>query len=217
MLDLFSEPSYLEIGVQEGTTFHAVKAKKKIAVDPRFDFDLQNARRVNTECEYFALTSDAFFGSRRPQDPKFDVIYLDGLHQYEQTLRDVLNATFVLKDKGAIVIDDIRPSSYNASIREQSRADQFRRIINGEDINWMGDVYKLVYFIESFLQGWSYAGYNGNHGQLIMWRHPRPTVVERTMETVSALMFEHVLLEQDAYRWSAMDEIVRRMRVDLEL
>ena len=42
-------------------------------------------------------------------DAQFDVIYLDGLHTVEQTLRDLLNALPHLQPQGVIVIDDVRP------------------------------------------------------------------------------------------------------------
>ena len=39
LVNLYREARYLEIGVCEGYTFHAVDAASKVAVDPRFESD----------------------------------------------------------------------------------------------------------------------------------------------------------------------------------
>lgn len=83
MLDRFVDPTYLEIGVSFCDTFHAVRAKWKVAVDPAFGF----TPPPNTpEVRYCAVTSDECFGDPVVNDV-FDVIYLDGLDTFEQTLR----------------------------------------------------------------------------------------------------------------------------------
>lgn len=88
VLSLYPDPHYLEVGVSRGATFHAVEAAQKVAVDPSFRFDIEAAAAEHPGATYFALTSDAYFGDVAGTGTRFDVIYLDGMHTVEQTLRD---------------------------------------------------------------------------------------------------------------------------------
>ena len=63
-LHLFGDPRYLEIGVAAGVTFHAVRAGRKVAVDPKFRFDVNEALGVQqSHASYHEMTSDAYFGA----------------------------------------------------------------------------------------------------------------------------------------------------------
>ena len=84
LLHLIGGSSYLEVGVQEGKTFHQVDATTKVAVDPKFLFDVHKAREGNSACAYHEVTSDRYFQGLSGSD-SFDLIFLDGLHRYEQT------------------------------------------------------------------------------------------------------------------------------------
>jgi hypothetical protein len=82
ILALFAEPSNLEIGVNTGETFFAVDAVRKVAVDPRFQFDVDAAREREPRSEFFEVESDVYFGEFIRPDEIFDVIYLDGHHTF---------------------------------------------------------------------------------------------------------------------------------------
>ena len=43
---------------------------------------------------------------------KFDVIFIDGLHEYEQCQRDCLNSMKFLNDGGIILFHDFLPRSF---------------------------------------------------------------------------------------------------------
>lgn len=45
-LSFYQKPAYLEIGVQNGATFHALHAGSKTAVDPRFNFRMKTGITV---------------------------------------------------------------------------------------------------------------------------------------------------------------------------
>ena len=81
-----SARSYLEIGVSRGSTFNRVNIARKVAVDPVFRFD--TAADAAPGVAFHRVPSDAFFSRRDPARPRFDLIYLDGLHTFEQTFRD---------------------------------------------------------------------------------------------------------------------------------
>lgn len=184
-LALHDEARYLEIGVHSGHTFHPLQAALKVAVDPDFQFEVP-AQNVTKEVEYHEVTSDQYFGTIATPGKKFNVIYVDGLHTAEQTLRDVLNAVECLEDDGVIVVDDVIPSSYAASLPDFDDFDRVRKSIALEAGGhaWMGDVYRVVFFVQTFMQGWEYAVVEENHGQLVMWRQRRSKVAhpERTIE-----------------------------------
>src|SRR5690606_26031789 len=121
LLALHADPAYLEIGVYRGETFHEVRASRKVAVDPKFAIDA--SERLDGS-DYVERTSDDFFRDCRDT---FDVIYLDGLHTFEQTLRDLLNSCERLSRDGVILIDDILPSCYPASLRDSAQAARVRQ------------------------------------------------------------------------------------------
>ena len=116
--------SYLEIGLFDlNRNFNHIKCARKTGVDPSFE---DVGQRI------FGCTSDTFF---RLYAEKYDLIFIDGLHTYEQSYIDVINALDHLTDNGCIVLHDCLPNS------EQE---------TGEDkpaggVAWCGDVYKTMF------------------------------------------------------------------------
>lgn len=192
-LNLFDRPNYLEIGVARGITFNALSADKKTGVDPKFQFKTDNFASENVI--FHEITSDEFFGKVVDQRERYDVIYLDGLHTAEQTLRDLLNAQLFLKPDGVIIIDDVWPNSYAASIRTLEDHQAFRSSLNIESLAWMGDVFKLLYFVDTFMQQFTMRVINDNFGQAIMWREARAEVQERLILDVAAKSYSDLVLE----------------------
>ncbi len=222
LLGLFEAPAYLEIGVNKGETFHRVTAARKVAVDPRFLFDAAAAaERGHAGTEYHEVASDVFFSGQSGRVGRFDVIFLDGLHTFEQTLRDLLNATAVLKPGGLIVIDDVLPNSFDASLPDYGQVERLRAAAPAigtgwtSDGSWMGDVFKLVFFIESFMQRYAFATVAENHGQTILWEQVRPAqaLPQRTMEAISRLDYRDTILRRAVFRimplHAILDEIGR--------
>ena len=78
---------YLEIGVQAGTTFRSLKLDHMDGVDPRFLFDVN--RVVGEGRHLHEMTSDQFFLKNLGVE-KYDLVFIDGLHTYDQTYRDFL-------------------------------------------------------------------------------------------------------------------------------
>jgi len=108
--------SYLEIGCNKDDLFSKVFIEKKVGVDPN---EGGNVR----------LTSDSFFNINTDT---FDIIFIDGLHIYEQVKRDILNSINILNDKGIILVHDCLPNK----IWEQNVPR-----MNGA---WSGDVWKSI-------------------------------------------------------------------------
>jgi hypothetical protein len=211
VLDLFDAPDYLEVGVNKGMTFNALKAKTKVAVDPKFLFDVDAVAREVPGTSFHETTSDDYFGRIARRDTAFDVIYLDGLHTAEQTIRDLINAMSFLKAHGVIVIDDVFPCSYLASLHNRRESTLIRQAIGDTAGAWMGDVYRLVFFAESFCQQFSYATVNNNHGQLLMWRQSRETVPQRTLTEIGEKPYKDLFLEKQSLHCAPLDAIVERI------
>jgi len=212
LLSLYEAPSYLEIGVCAGATFHKVEAPRKVAVDPEFRFDHEQAQRDHPGTEYHQVTSDEYFGRIIAEDETFDVIFLDGLHTFEQTLRDLNNALLHLQPHGVMLIDDVSPPTYLASVPDRETFFRVREWMGVTDKAWMGDVFKLVHFIETFHQGLSFRTISNNHGQAVVWRERRPSVRERTVADIGTLSFEQFVLEQGALRSARFGVILRELR-----
>ena len=108
--------SYLEIGCDYDENFSKINVKKKIGIDP----ESGGTHR---------MTSDEFFLSN---EEKFDCIFIDGLHIYEQVRKDILNSINFLNSNGIILLHDCLPSKIWNQIVPQ---------IYG---HWNGDVWKAV-------------------------------------------------------------------------
>ena len=212
ILSLYANPRYLEIGVSRGVTFHQVRAAAKVAVDPRFVFDVEAARAENREARYYEVTSDHYFGEIVAPDERFDVVYLDGLHTAEQTLRDLLNTLSYLKPDGTIVIDDVKPVTALAAIPDRATFARVRAYLGSRHKAWMGDVYKVVWFIDTFLQQLSWRTVKENHGQAVVWQKRRSRVRPRTIQAVGLQSFEQFVTDIDTLRITPYEEIVGTIR-----
>jgi predicted O-methyltransferase YrrM len=96
---------YLELGVREGTMFTEVSkyCVRATAVDiTPIRFELPN------NAEYHFGTTDSFF-EQLSYDVKFDFIFIDADHSYEQSLKDFVNAQKYLIEDGLIVLHDTYP------------------------------------------------------------------------------------------------------------
>ena len=218
LLAHYPDPRYLEIGVSKGKTFDQIGAPTKVAVDPAFRFDHTDPARQVAGTEYHQVPSDEYFGTVVEPGRQFDVIFLDGLHTVEQTLRDLLNALDHLQPQGVIVIDDVLPASEMAAHPDQQDFFAQREAEGRDDENqWMGDVFRLVYFIDTFCQQLTYRTIENNHGQAVVWRQRRDTVTERGLADVGAMTFAEFSEQQDALHLAPFGEIVRDLRSDLGL
>jgi hypothetical protein len=212
LLGLFEAPAYLEIGVAKGVTFHAVEARHKVAVDPYFAFTDRPAPAPGCTVDYHEVASDRYFGTIADDADRFEVIFIDGLHTFEQTLRDLNNALDYLAPGGIIVVDDVVPDSYAASLPDMNDVRAVRAMLHMDDNHsWMGDVYKLVFFVDTFLQQFSYATTADNLGQLVMWRERRAAVTERAFAAVGDLQFMNCATDGAVFRRMPFAAIMERI------
>lgn len=148
--------SYLEIGVSKGGCFLNIKAPFKMAVDPLFRIPALRKLKYlaknlsNFNNHYFEKTSDDFFASHKQplsrRKPK--VVFVDGLHTYEQSLRDVLNSLLFLEGGGVIVVHDCNPLKEAAGLPAKSIHEAIQKTAACATV-WNGDVWKTVVHLRS--------------------------------------------------------------------
>jgi hypothetical protein len=145
--------TYLEIGVEYGRTFEAVRAKVKIGVDPRFRF-IKNP--FTRKIKLFCMTSDEFF--QRQHLEFVDIAFLDGFHSGSQTYRDFVNLLPFLSHESVVIIDDVLPSDSYSALPTPEEAYE-ARILNGvlNDYSWHGDVYNAIFAIISNFRSLRFA------------------------------------------------------------
>jgi hypothetical protein len=211
LIAAFGFQSYLEVGVAEGHTFFSLRCPRKTAVDPRFRFDLAEARAKEPSSIFHQETSDSFFGERAAGAETFDLIFLDGLHIVDQIIRDFLNASARLSHKGVIVIDDVRPNSYGSSLPDMPQSFALKARLGITDPVWMGNVFKVVPFIDAFCQSFSFAAPALNC--LIVWPCPRPAASIRrlSLSEVADFPFELTVMQEDIYNPMPLDGIIARI------
>jgi len=163
---IISAATYLEIGVAKGETFSKVDIPFKIGVDPKFQFNINDY--TNQHTLFHNVKSDIFFSRFASKYSKFDLIYLDGLHTFEQTFRDFCSSLRYSHAKTIWLIDDTYPSSWLASWPNHTASQLVRRLFFSRDRRWMGDVFKVVLAIHDFFPQYSYATFSG-HGQTAVW------------------------------------------------
>ncbi len=116
LIDLKKFEDYLEIGTFKNDLFDYINCKDKIGVDPKSG---GNVRK----------TSDEFFLNN---NKKFDLIFIDGLHTYDQVRKDIDNSLKVIKDNGIILLHDCFPRNY------------YYQAVPRCQINWNGDTWKAL-------------------------------------------------------------------------
>jgi hypothetical protein len=197
---------YLEIGIFEGATLQMVSSPSKVGVDPEPRFDLAH---LPDGISVHPVASDEFFAALDPAS-SFDLAFLDGLHHFEQTYRDLVNALAHVPD-GPILIDDTVPSSARSAMREREEAERLAAA-DGESLGpWHGDAWKVVLAIARLHPELEFRTILGSgNPQTLVWRRARGTVVSPAsadlLEAMGRLRFEEVLGSELPQEFRPADE-----------
>jgi hypothetical protein len=144
----------LEIGVRYGDNFYPIKARHKIAVDPNFEFSKRERVKwafknpYNIAAKYYKLRSESYFANTKNTYPT-DVVFIDGLHTYQQTLIDVNNSLSNLNENGVIVMHDCNPPHETAAYPADSFDHAASLNLPGWTGEWCGDVWKTILHMRS--------------------------------------------------------------------
>ena len=154
---------YLEIGVYKNEVFNGIALPQP----NKFGCDLF----ANTD---FKMRSDIFFEMNKKK-LLFDVIFIDGLHEYNQCQRDVINSVNILKKNGVIIIHDLLPRS---PLEENPKRKQ---------LSWTGDVWKVGYEL-SLSSNCEFIICNADYGIGVLI--PRQNFLYKKIEILKNLRFD---------------------------
>lgn len=187
IIDQLGAKSYLEVGVQSGDTFLHLKARNKIAVDPRFlipwKAKLQWYRwnRCNIFNRYYEMSSDEFFLDYKKilMRRGVDVAFVDGLHTFKQSLADIKNSMNYLREGGVIVIDDCNPSSEGAA----------NPVKAPEQVEWNGDVWKSVAYLRSLCPDLNVFTIDTVYGLGVVTRGTPENMLDYSLDQIADLTY----------------------------
>lgn len=126
LIDHIGATMYLEIGVSDGGNYRAIRCDNKVGVDP-------HPHRLHRPTHQ--MTSDDFFTAN---SQKWDVIFIDGMHEATQAARDIRNAIACLNKGGAVVVHDVMPHA-------EWLTRPFSQYRTGE--MWTGNVWQAFLYI----------------------------------------------------------------------
>jgi hypothetical protein len=130
--EILRPASYVEIGIRNGDSIRlALDETRCIGIDPA-----PNVQALPENTRVFPATSDEFFA--REHLPgllttnTFSLAFIDGLHLFEQALRDFINLEKLASPRSIILLHDCLP--LDAVTAERTRTTHF----------YSGDVWKLT-------------------------------------------------------------------------
>ena len=107
----------------------------------------------NINNQYFEMLSDVFFTENKNLLKEFppEVIFIDGLHTFEQTLQDCYNSLNYLAEGGVIILHDCNPPTESSATPALSipEAEQIwkSKHNSGWTDEWCGDTWKTIPFL----------------------------------------------------------------------
>lgn len=214
ILDLSGGDKYLEIGVEYGDTFVEIQANLRVGVDIKFQFDLDRTNETNFQL--IELPSDLAFRELTDQDYSFDFVFLDGLHQYEQTYRDLLNSLDLLEPKGFILIDDVFPVDTFSYLKDQEQC-LIQRAESGDGFHdaWHGDIFKVIAILHDFHNNLNWVTFSDQgNPQTLVWfdsfssRKP----LFKDLGSINSLTYAQVLDGQHILNWRSEAEVFSMVR-----
>lgn len=131
--------TYVEIGVARGGSMTRVdEATTAIGIDPAPRID----RPIKARAKIYPVESDAFFARydlfEELGAEQLDLAFIDGLHLFEQALRDFMNLERFSQPATAILIHDCFPPTELSAARE------------AETDYWCGDVWRLIAVLQRY-------------------------------------------------------------------
>ena len=117
IIDKYNFKDYLEIGCDKNQSFSKIIVDNKVGVDPISGGTIRS-------------TSDDFF--LKNLNNNYDVIFIDGLHYYEQVIKDIKSSLKILNNDGFILVHDCLPRTLAHQAVPRYRG------------SWNGDVWKSI-------------------------------------------------------------------------
>ena len=152
--------NYLEVGCDNDENFSCISIENKVGVDPLKGGTLR-------------MTSDEFF---KKNQSYFDIIFLDGLHTYEQTIKDINNALKFLNKKGIIIVHDCLPKKI------------WNQIVPRIYGHWNGDVWKAIVHTRTYHDVDTYT-LKADHGLGIILKRNNTDILNLNIKNFKNLKF----------------------------
>lgn len=169
LINTFNLNNYLEIGCDKDLAFNSIFLDNKIGVDP--------IRGGNVRS-----TSDDFFASNKK---KFDLIFIDGLHEYTQARRDLVNSLAHSTDEAWIIFHDMFPRN---AIEELTPCRT-----SGP---WTGNVWKIAFDLLD-VDGIDFKLVLIDHGVLVIHKLKHDIKVSLISPEASKLNFTNFFRDRD--------------------
>ena len=160
----FKNCEYLEIGCAGNACFSSIPLINKTGVDP------ENGGNIKD-------TSDNFFKNNKKN---FDVIFIDGLHQYEQCRKDIINSLKVLNENGLIFLHDMIPRSW-----VEENVPRLQKV-------WSGDVWKVALELIK-TKGVDFFIIMADHGVGVIKKKERNIIYHDDYKNIKNLKFKDLL------------------------
>jgi len=161
----FKNCRYLEIGCDNNMCFKSIATVNKTGVDPDRGGNVKE-------------TSDNFFKNNKK---KYDVIFIDGLHFYEQCRKDVINSLKVLDKNGYIFLHDMTPRNWAEE-----------NVPRLKDTLWTGDVWKVAIEL-SKTKGVDFFVINADMGVGVLKKNEKDIIYYDDFENLKNLKFKNFL------------------------
>jgi hypothetical protein len=198
ILDALGGETYLEIGVNTGCSFIPIRAKRKWGVDPHYELTRRrlakyaafSALGIKSE-RLFRMTSDDFFLKKEDLLVSYgiDVCLVDGLHTYEQALKDVLNSLKYLRPNGVILLHDCNPSTELMALPAAGIEDLIRQGLREWDGAWSGDVWKTLVHLRALRDDVDAFVLDCDTGVGVVTKHPRKESVSYSESDIHAMNY----------------------------
>ena len=136
--------SYVEIGLGHGRSLAlAGSGTRAVGIDPYQGYwDKLHYVSTHGPAALFPLTSDDFFAKHNLAEvlghETFDLAFIDGLHLFEQALKDFINLERYARTDSVILIHDCLPIA--PVVAERERCTGF----------WTGDVWRIMPCLKTF-------------------------------------------------------------------
>ena len=160
IINLKKYKNYLEIGCDNDENFSQIKIENKVGVDPLKGGTLR-------------ITSDEFFVNNKDF---FDIIFLDGLHTYEQTIKDIDNSLKFLNNEGVILVHDCLPKKI------------WNQIVPRIYGHWNGDVWKAIVHSRTYDYADTYTC-TVDHGLGVIFKRKNRDKLELSTQNFKDLKF----------------------------
>jgi hypothetical protein len=160
----FKSCEYLEIGCASNICFGSIPLINKTGVDP------ENGGNIKD-------TSDNFFKNNKKN---FDVVFIDGLHEYEQCRKDIINALKVLNKNGYIFLHDMIPRSW-----VEENVPRLQRV-------WSGDVWKVALELIQ-TEGLDFFIIIADHGVGVIKKREKNVIYHDDYKNIKNLKFKDFL------------------------